>query len=325
MPAISEVLPTSVSIQNSSIKSIHVHLLPDPQAPSAVVKNLASIEGPMDIYFWYEGRGDLPRSGANFMTKSIFAPLFKQKQDVQFCLCSFKGWNFTRNLTHMDVLTPLGRAVQQIRSNSLRWIDSSSFFRYCLKDSGSLHRFMSMELAQKQKTVVNDRKSEMKIRELFEQRSSLFDCIADQDVGSAYPLMRYVEGYYLVQESVAKGIDAGQQKIEIAFVLPNDECKYYRDFPEDLEKILRLDFGRALEGREIHITFQFFRYGKFVEERPYNIGSKSKARVVSEQTIHSYFTFLQKQRFISSPPRDDLHGLNDEIELRPIGEDREDM
>ena len=63
-------------------------------SPEEVVKNLAAIDGPVDIYCWYEGEQGLPKEGALFMRKSIFEPLYKLKKDAKLCLYSLKAWEF---------------------------------------------------------------------------------------------------------------------------------------------------------------------------------------------------------------------------------------
>lgn len=296
----------------SSEASVEVTLNPDPRPASEVVESLASAEGPLDVYCWYEGRGDLPKVGAKFMTDALFAPLFERKQDARLHLCSFKNWSFEKTPSQMAPSTPLGDAINRIHEKAVKCIDSSAFFRYCQaapKQNPHLSQFINQELSLKQQGVVSRRICDKKVGEIFEQQSSLFDSIRDRDAGSSYPLMRYVEGYYLVQDAVTRGLCLGQEKIQIAFVLPNDEDRFYKDFPQDLGKMLDLDFQEALSGIQVVVSFHFFEYGTSNLARPYNMGSHKKAVLPAE--ISRYFTFLQKPQFVSSIPRDDIHRLND--------------
>ena len=288
-------------------------------SPELIVKQLALIEGPIDLYFWYEGSQCLPQSGAVFMKEQIFNPLYKLKQDAKLYLYSLRAWDFKRDITNMPSSTPLGEAINRINTVAIECIFSSSFFQYCtqvLKES-DLYAFINDELPKKEglfKLSETQRKSSVKISAFFNNRSSLFDCIKDLDISSAYSLMQYIESYYLIQKSVKKGLLKGQKKIEITFVLPNDESKYYLDLPKDIEKMLQLDFKKDLIGVEVNISFRFFSYGNSITSRPY-IDKRGKALKVKSEEIGPYFDYLSSQLFSQEQSRmpflrDVIHNFN---------------
>lgn len=319
-PAISLLPSMGLEMQKPS-ERIQLRIFSDPCLPEVIVKQLASIEGPVDVYFWYEGSQCLPRSGAVFMKKQIFAPLYKVKQDAKLCLYSLRAWDFKRNITTMVSSTPLGEAINRINTAAIECIYSSAFFRYCSQVSieSDLYAFIRDELPKKEwlfKLSGTQRRSGTTINAFFNDRSSLFDCVKDLDVSSAYSLMQYVEGYYLIRESVKKGLINRQKRIQIAFVLPNDESKYYIDLPKDIEKMLQLDFAKDLIGVEVNISFQFFQYGDSVTSRPY-IDKRRKALKVASEEIGSYFAYRSPQSFSHEQPRrpfviprDVIHNLN---------------
>lgn len=301
-------------------------------SPEVIVGNLASIEGPVDVYFWYEGPRCLPKRGADFMKEFIFKPLYKLKQDAKLCLYSLKAWNFEKALLDMPLSTPLGESINRINKAAVECIYSSAFFQYCttIHEKKALYEFISAELPKKNwlfSLSENKKKQRMTISELFNNQSSLFDCINDLDLSAAYSPMQYIEGYYLIQESIKRGLLNGQKKIQIAFVLPNDESKYYVDYPKDIEKMLKLDFGRALSTVEINISFQFFEY-EDLASRPYlkpyvNIDKRSQAPSVKIKEpevrideIDSYFRFLSQPLFSEQQQptmpflRDVIHNIN---------------
>jgi len=317
---VSWLRPAGLEIQRPR-ERIQLRMFSEPCSPESIVKQLASIEGPVDVYFWYEGSQCLPQSGAVFMKQQIFDPLYKVKQDAKLCLYSLRAWDFKRNITTMASSTPLGEAINRINIAAIECIYSSSFFRYCSQVSteSDLYAFMRDELPKKEwlfKLSETQRKSGTTISAFFNDRSSLFDCIKDLDVSSAYSVMQYVEGYYLIRESVKKGLLNGQKRIEIAFVLPNGESKYYIDLPKDIEKMLQLDFGKDLIDVEVNISFQFFQYGDSITSRPY-IDKRRKALKVESGEIGSYFDYLSSQSFSQEQPRmpfftprDVIHNLN---------------
>ncbi len=312
--------PSWLDIQKPREK-IQLRIFSEPSSPELIVKQLASIEGPVDVYFWYEGSLCLPQSGAVFMKEQFFNPLYKLKGDVKLCLYSLRAWDFKRNINTIASSTPLGEVINRINAAAIECIYSSSFFRYCTQVSAEsdLYAFIRDELPKKEwlfKLSATQKKSGTTISAFFNERSSLFDCIKELDLSSAYSLMQYVEGYYLIQESVKKGLLNGQKRIEIAFVLPNDESKYYADLPKDIEKMLQLDFGKDLIGVEVNISFQFFQYGDSITSRPY-IDKRRKALKVESGEIGSYFDYLSSQSFSQEQPRmpfftprDVIHNLN---------------
>jgi hypothetical protein len=264
---------------------ITIQMVSEPKAPALVVNELAAIEGPLDIFCWYEGRICLPKAGADFMTEETFKPLYKLKGDAKLYLYSLCGWNFKQKI----VSTRLGEAINRIDRSALECLYSSAFFEYCKKES-PLTPFLREELPKKKwakDLSENYKKISITVAKLFEGKPTLFDGIRDLDLSEAYSAMQYVEGYYLIQEAIKRRLAEGQRKVQIAFALPNDESKYYRDFPSDIPKMVELEFGREIE---VHITFQFFRYGGSVGERPYidKVGPK-----VSPNEISNYFNYLK--------------------------------
>lgn len=280
-------------------EEIKLQIFPELCSPQQVVNRLASIEGPVDIYCWYEGPQGLPKSGADFMRKLIFKPIHQLKKEAKICLYSLRGWVFKGNVDSMPFSTPLGEAINRINRRAVECLYSSSFFRYCTQVSreSGLYTFINEELPKKKwlfDLSANQKESGTKISALFNRQSSLFDCIEDSDVSSVYSAMQYIEAYYLIHESVNNGLSKGQKKIEIAFVLPNDESKYYVDLPKDIEEMLRLDFGKNLRGVDVNISFQFFRYGESITSRPYVDKSRKAVKVEANQ-ISAYFDYLSQQ------------------------------
>jgi hypothetical protein len=212
----------------------------------------------------------------------------RQKQDVTLNLYSLRGWDFTRTALDIPDETPLGKAIDGLNNIAIRAFYSSSFFRYSLlvPQESNLCRFVSEELPKKRWLM--DLSAEytpmrQSVAHLLGDRPSLFNSVRDLDVSQAYSYMQYMEGYYLIREAVAKALNQDLPKAQVAFVLPNDEGKYYKDMPEDLELMLRADFDRALDNMDIEASFLFFRYGAKLAERPYFDRSKGAHNVELEE------------------------------------------
>lgn len=308
--AISKSTPLRIEAEQSKEK-IQLEIFSEPDSPENITKQLAAMGEAMEVYCWYEGSQYLPKTGALFMKRQFFDPLYRLNPKAKLCLYSLRAWNFKKNVGEIKATTPLGEAINRINTQAVECIYSSSFFEYCRQISKSeLSTFLSQELPKKEwlfQLSKNSRKKNMTMNDFFNHQSSLFDCIKDLDVSSAYSAMQYIEGFYLIQESVRKGILKNQQKILISFILPNDESKYYLDLPKDIEKMLHLEFKEKLIDLEIRIFFYFFKYGESTASRPY-IGKTPK---VDPEDIQFYFDYLTPSNSLKMPPlRDVIHHLN---------------
>lgn len=266
--------------------------------PEVVVQKLSQVKGPVDIYCWYEGEQGLFKEGARFMKEAIFAPLYRMKEDAKLWLYSLRAWEFLSK-KRMDPSTLLGEAVNRIDKRAVECIYSSAFFEYCCKQR-ALYDFVQGELPKKTwlKALSEEEKPCGKtVGALFKNQSCLFDCIKECDAKRAYSYMQYVEGYYLIRESVRRGLENRQRQVQIAFVLPNDESKFYLDFPKDIEAMLQLEFQDQLADVEININFFFFEYqlDRGISSRPYIDKSPNRVRV-TEAVVGQYFDYLGKEK-----------------------------
>jgi len=303
------IIQSNLMNSNWQLPKVRIRIqLGELSSPSEVVSNIASIEGPVDVYLWYEGCRGLPVSGASFMQKSIFEPLYAQKKDAKLCLYSLRGWDFNKTVQTIPT-SQLGERLNSINKTAIESFCCSSFFQFCASVSeGKLYSFVSKELPQKKwlyDLSENEPKKDKKVSRFFSNQSSLFDCIGDLDVNNAYSLMQYVEGYYLIREAVKTRLANGEKEIAIVFALPNDEGKYYKDLPSEIEEMLSADFGDELKGLEIYIAFQFFKYGESLEARPY-IDKRRKAPYVKGAEVGQYFDYLPKGAFL----KDKIHNIN---------------
>lgn len=292
---------------------ITIVIEPVPVEPGPLVESITKIEGPLDVYCWYEGYQSLPVSGAIFMKREILAPLYEKKKDVTVFLYSLKGWDFEKKVSDMNDFSRIGKAISQIQTTAIRCMYASEFFKYCAqikeKERGlqeeTLYSYLQQELPKKQWLIqISEKFPEKKftVGQLFNSESSLLDCLYDTNAGLAYSQIQYVEGYYLIRRSLERAIIEDRKEIKVAFVLANDEGKYYVDYPEEIKKLLKLDFGEKLNGMRIEISFSFFIYRENLQEtaqeavihRTY-IDKRNGALVVKPREVASYFDYLSMQ------------------------------
>lgn len=285
-----------------SEENISLQISSEAKDPDIVVKNLGAIKGPLEIICWYEGCDGLPEQGAKFMSNELFEPLLNMNKDIKIILYSLKAWKFTS----LDRMVPsnLEKAIKQINSSAVECMQSSSFFNYCTCAPKEIQDYYSKELPKKKwldELSKNKKPLGMKVIDLIKQEESALQCLNQLDVSQAYSHMQYIEAYYLIRESLRRGI------YNIAFLLPNDEGKYYVDLPKDIEKLLRIEFKDVLLKRDIKIVFEFFKYGKKVNLRPY---FDSRDKKVQPDEIQKYFSYIEPKRVLQT--RDRIHNLNND-------------
>lgn len=263
--------------------SVHIHPLSDMRQ---IVATLRDQPAPLDVYIWYEGPQGLPEAGATFYKESLLEPM-QSNAEARIHLYSLKAWKFERLISQMEN-SPLSDAVEKCKNVSIQCLCSSLFFKFCAENL-TLRDWARAELPKKQ--WLSDLSAHYKpkgktVAELFESQPTLLDSIQHLDVSHAYSHMQYVEGFFLIREVVAKALDQNQRSAKIAFVLPNDEDKYYRDLPQDLPGMLRAEFGSKIDGMKVDVSFHFFQYGKTPHERPYL--SSRKASTVAHDNVGNY-------------------------------------
>ena len=289
--------PVYVMEANKDLKKfVTVDIQSTTVAPEEVVDSLASIEGELDVYTWYEGPTAITKLGAKFLKEKLFEPLYNRKSNAKLLLYSLEAWNFQRNINAMNETTPKGVRINCINKVFIECVYASSFFKFCTQYNKEtpLYRLVNDELPRKQWLVelsANRNPRGKTIKELFEEELSLVDCIKEWDVCKSYSILQYLEGYYLIREALIRGVEQGKQKIQVAFALPNDEAKYYQDLPEDIEKMLKAEFGEKLNGLELNVYFRFYEYGSAISSRPY-LGSMQKGLNVRDSEIESYFNYI---------------------------------
>lgn len=277
-------------------KLVSIDIQLQPLAAEEVVDSLASIEGELDVYTWYEGPYIITKLGAQFLKDKLFEPLYNRKSNAKLFLYNLKAWNFKNNVNAMNATTPKGVRINCINKVFIECIYASSFFKFCTQYNQEtlLYRIINEELPRKQwlTELSASRDAQGKtIKELFGQQTTLVDCIKEWDVSKSYSILQYLEGYYLIREALIRGLEQRKQKIQLAFVLPNDEAKYYQDLPDDIEKMLKAEFGEKLNGLELNVYFKFYKYGSSNLSRPY-LGEVKKGLNVRDSAIESYFNYI---------------------------------
>ena len=239
-----------------------------------VVAEVAKMSGPTTIYCWYVGPEGLPKAGATFMTENIIRPLIEKKSDITLCLYSLEDWSFNKAVSQMTEDTAMTREIRRVSRASIECLSSASFFQFCkeARKNEELYQEVSRCLMDnKQLITISERFAPLglTIDAFYDEEPSLLDAIKGMDLKKAYSYMQYVEGYYLVRRLALQALKDGRSSVNAAFVLPGGEGKYYRNFTDDLPRLLKKDLGESIEALDIRVSFLFFKYQEGADTRPY--------------------------------------------------------
>lgn len=264
-------------------------------SPTCLMRDLAetlsSKPGFPDIYCWYEGTEGLPASGASFYREKLFDPLLQKKSDLLLSLYSLQGWDFKKKPSELSE-SPIGQMINRTNLAAIRCLSATSFFQFCLSipQNSDLSRWIIANLPKK-KWLLNlsahSKPLNQSVAQFFENCSTPFDPIKDLDINRAYSYLQYIEGYYLIREAVARALAQNRTSVQVVFVLPNNESKYYKDLPKDLKPMLIADFGKSLDSLIIDVSFRSFHYGENSSRRPY-IDKSEKATFVAPEKVLNY-------------------------------------
>lgn len=281
-----------VEVNEGLKKCVIVDIQSKPIAPEEVVENLASIEGEPDVYTSYEDPSLITKLGEKFLKEKLFEPLYNLK-NAKLLLYSLEAWNFQRNVNSINETSVKGGHVSSINKVFIDSVYASSFFKFCTQYNHEAHLYLLVneELPKKQwlaELSANRNPGGKTVGEFFEQKITLVDCVKEWDVSKSYSILQYLEGY-LIMEVLIKDLEQEEKKIQFAFVLPNDEAKYYQD--EDIEKMLKAEFGEKLNGLDLNVYFRFYEYGSNMSSRPY-LGSLQRGLNVRDSEIENYFNCI---------------------------------
>jgi len=281
------------------------------------VRKLESIDGPMRIYYWYEGAScgkgkTLPVVGAEFARDRLFVPIERTKENALLCLYSLKQWSFEYMVSELRSETSLQKSINELlkTSSKVETLSAVSFFRDFLAERGSDSLLGTyVEMCNREYRWLDELSEgfnrEITVEQFFDQNlPSCFECIKKAQLVKKYALLQNVEGYFLIERGVEKALATGEQKINIVFLLPNDEWQYYQNFSKDCEcfkNMLFSRFGEKLNGKCIDVRFIFFRYGDDLNARPYR-SLRGEKDVIPSQIGR----FLPLAIFTPSPPIEKL-------------------
>jgi hypothetical protein len=251
-----------------------------------IVSKISGVKNPQ-VVLWYIGIYGLKEEGMSFYKDFLISPIFNQNAGTNFWLVDLTAWGALKNEKNsISNYSKCTKRLERFLDGQIKCIKSSEFFKNIETQDNlelisyfrkALHREFVSEYSK------NFPDNGLFVKDIFyRNRNSalLFDWY-EWDTSKAYSVLQYLEGCWLVEQIFSQIIEQNDSsEIQIFFVLPNDENKYYKDKDHSFEKDIRFLLSRRckelnINNIKIKIIFLSFNYGSETSHRPYNAKGKT--------------------------------------------------
>ena len=251
-----------------------------------VVFHLNKLNNPQ-ILLWYVGCYGLREFCVNFYKQGLIIPVLRKNPRATFWFLDLTAWNaFTSPKGCITKFSSLCDKIKNFGDCRIRCVKTSELFEDMIKlsDENLVRRLSETFSKDFLKTASKGYpRSNIRVKDVFPKPCPIIKCLYEKDTSEAYSAFQYLEGCLLVLRVVEQFFlhryEAINSSLDIAFVLPNDEFKYYQDdfqsFQSDLNLLLSTLYELPLK-KDIDLSINFFSYlfGSEKRHRPYNAPSK---------------------------------------------------
>lgn len=245
-----------------------------------IVSEVNKIHNSPHLVLWYIGPEGLKKEGVKFYKDNILNPVLSQNENARFCLVDLTAWGaFKKENRSINLSSSCSSVIDDFPGGRISCIKSSQLLNkiQCPEDEEIANHF---RLALRRDFLQNLSKKfphiGVQLGNIFSESNSIAKEWGFLDVAKAYSMIQYLEGCFLVDEIVSKAAAVHEcSEIEIVFILPNDEYKYYQDesnfFQRDIEFLISRRCRHVdISQFNISVHFYSFQYGSDQKMRPYN-------------------------------------------------------
>jgi len=250
---------------------------------SFAVEEVASLQNPQ-ILIWYIGCNGLKKNGVSFYKDSLIFPIMHQAINPTFWLVDLTAWAALKNSAcAIDGSSHFCDEIERIGDCHLKCIRTSLIFKKMQGEIGfEISKYLKKAI-KRNFILANSAsfsKNDILIKDVFKDCPPVLDDLLNFSTNEAYSSLQYLEGCLLIEEVILNCTGKSSpsnltDEIQIVFLLPNDEIKYYQDSEFSFEKDLRFFLSRKLpflstRKLEIKVKMIPFTYGEQKADRPYN-------------------------------------------------------
>lgn len=235
------------------------------------------------IIIWFIGCYGLRESGLEYYKDNLISPILKKNASATFWLIDLTAWNaFKKPQGSIDRENSCCGKIDSFKDHRIKCIRSSTIFQKMqnLENSVVSHFKKSLQRDFILETSRNYPILNIRVADIFSSNCSVMESWYNYDVSRAYSLFQYLEGCLLIDEIFYQmKILNNSKNLQIAFALPNDETRYYKDELNSFENDINFLITKRCEDlniTDINLTIIFicFKYGSQIQHRPYNAPGK---------------------------------------------------
>lgn len=247
-----------------------------------IVPTLKEVKSP-HIFLWYIGAYGLKKQGVEFYRDCVITPIARDIFSPLFWLVDLTAWGAFKNpQLSISSFNSICTSLENFPDPRVKCSRSSDFFSRIqeINHPAFIKYFKSALnkefLTRPSKNMPDTGK---KLGEIFNYQCDVISDFFEMDSSKAYSIIQYLEAFFLIERAILFHLNEEiDGDIQVNFILPNDEIKYYEDdsnsFQRDLCFFLDLFFKNVFEIRKIHVNFFSFQYGQIEHHRPYNSPGK---------------------------------------------------
>lgn len=246
-----------------------------------VMEKIQKLIDPQTIY-WYFGPYGLSDSGAHFYKKNFLHPLENKSITWLYDLTAWRSLR-AKNLSFED--NKFLKKINDFGLTAIKTVTSKGFFEWLNSENNpEIIAYVNDTIFKREsifKASESHAPSNIKICEVFESHSKMLEEIKDLDCQKVYSALQYLEGIYLITLIAEKKFKEDATEVNISFVLPNDEQKYYnqKTFELDARFILQHKLAQISNLKKLTVYFHSFSFN-FITDRPY-LGGK----IIEEKNV----------------------------------------
>ncbi len=258
-----------------------------------IINQIIQIKNPQ-IIFWYIGYNGLKKESVNFYKNIFINPILKQNYNSYFWLIDLTAWKaFKDSSTSITEISSHCEYLENF-SNQIKCLKSADIFKIMqtITDKNIINyfkKYLKKSFIKKMSEKFSLKK--ILVREIFFNNCPIMSDFYDYDAAKAYSTFQYFEGCLLVKEIFLKTYkNTNSKKLQIIFILPNDELNYYKDNDDSFQKDINFILQEYFEKYDtLKIIFYSFSYGTEIYHRPYNApGTVIKKNNLKKEDIIGY-------------------------------------
>lgn len=248
-----------------------------------IVNEVSRLSNPQ-VIIWYIGCSGLRKSSAHYYRDYLISPILNLNNRAIFWLVDLTAWNvFRTSSASINQSSSCCDRIENSPINRIKCIRSSLVFKKIQEVSDpEIISYFKKALRRNFiiKTSKDFQKKNILVRDIWSENCPIAADWYNYDVGKTYSLFQYLEGCILIDEIISQVNNTEcQENLQIVFVLPNDENKYYEDqsssFKKDIEFLISRHRKKTNSKKlKLEVKFLAFKYGISLNDRPYNSGGE---------------------------------------------------